>query len=219
VVGAVIAAAFLPARTETAAGKTQDELIAAAAQRLPAEIAGRRDLPSATLELLADAGMSSLAFSGVATRAGISTATLHRYWESRIDTIIAAIAQIFETYPIPDTGDLRADLTGHLHTLGRVLVTPRAQAVIGVLVAAAAGEPQLERALHDRLVAPRHAQFAARIQRGVDEGQATGGLAPAVAADVLTGPLYFRALITGEPIDDALIDTIVDLVLQRPLSR
>jgi len=215
VVGAAIAAVFLPANAETAQPET-DELTLEAAQRLPTDAFRRRSFAAATLGLLADAGMSSLSFNALASRSGISTATLERYWTSRIDAVVLAISEVFESHAIPDTGDLRADLIAHLTSVSEALTPPRARAVIGVLAAAAAGDPELETALNERLVAPRRAELAERIQIGISADQLPAHLTPEVAADVLIGPLYLRALITGEPIDPGFIATLVDLSNPSP---
>ena len=79
----------------------------------------------ATLELLADAGMSSLTYNGIATRSGISTATLERYWGSRVDAVTDAIDEICRAQPIPDTGDLAADLGRICTTSARSSPPPR----------------------------------------------------------------------------------------------
>jgi hypothetical protein len=84
------------------------------------------------------------------------------------------------------------------------------------LAATAAGDPELESALHERLVAPRRAELADRIGRGISAGQASAHLTPGVVADVLMGPLYLRALITGEPIGTDFIESLVDLAISSP---
>jgi EmrB/QacA subfamily drug resistance transporter len=213
--GAVVAAVFLPANAETAE-TTTDVLTIGAAQRLPTDAFRRRSFAAATLGLLADAGMSSLSFNALASRSGISTATLERYWTSRVDAVVLAMSEVFAEHPIPDTGDLRADLIAHLTSVSEALTAPSARAVIGALAATAAGDPELESALHDRLVGPRRAELADRIQRGINAGQASAHLAPGVVADVLMGPLYLRALITGEPIGPEFIESLVDLAISSP---
>jgi EmrB/QacA subfamily drug resistance transporter len=212
-VGAVIAGIFLPAWPTTAGGAlSNDDLIVDAAQRLPSGPLRRRDLVSSVLEMFADAGMSSLTFNAIATQSGISTAALERYWGSRIDTVVNTINQIFESQPMPDTGDLRADLFDHLRSVGDALSQPRARAAVGALIVAAAAHPELESALHNQVVAPRQHDLAERLGRVIATEHHIGRISTEVAADLLIGPLYMRALISAQPIDDQLIQTVMDLV-------
>ncbi|HEY4332223.1 MAG TPA: MFS transporter, partial [Ilumatobacteraceae bacterium] len=109
--GAVVALVYLPSRaaepvtTGVDAFDRVEGLVVGAAQNLPPEVVNRRSLATATLGLLADAGMSSLTFNGIASKSGISTATMERYWTSRVDAVVDSIRQVFEDHPVPETGD------------------------------------------------------------------------------------------------------------------
>ena len=144
VVGGIVAVARrpgragVPARPGALAVEPEvagvDDLVTGHRRALPGGLAVRRSVRRATLELLADAGMSSLSFNGIATRSGISTATLERYWTSKVDAVVDSIPLIFEEHPIPDTGDLRTDLSTYLCNEGSMLSDPRVRAVIGTLI-------------------------------------------------------------------------------------
>ena len=199
-IGAVVALVFLPAR---AAGDDLAELIDGAAQVLgPVE---RRSLAYAALGLFADAGMSSLTYSGISARSGIGTATLEHYWTSRVDAVTDALQEVFREHPIPDTGDLTRDLDNYLHELGAVISEPRARQVLGALIGEAATNAELTAALRERVIAPRRAEFTSRLQH--EEHRLS--VDPDIAVDQLVGPLYHRALIVDEPIDDRFISAII----------
>lgn len=54
--------------------------------------------------------------------------------------------------------------------------------------------------------------------RQVDVGgddQRAGGFDTAAETDPLVGPLYYRALVTVEPIDDAFVESVVAAFLRR----
>jgi hypothetical protein len=132
-VGAAVAFFFLPAHAR--GDDAVDQLASGAALRLRSDPEERRSLASAALGLLADAGMSSLTYNALASRSGISTATLQRYWTSRVHAVTDAMREVFAAHPVPDTGDPRRDLAAYLHDVGDVISTPRARRVLGVLVA------------------------------------------------------------------------------------
>jgi EmrB/QacA subfamily drug resistance transporter len=216
--GALVALIFLPARpTEETAEPGLEKVVVGAAQNLSAEAAEEdgQGFGRATLELLADAGMSSLNFNAIATRSGVSTATVKRYWGSRVDAVIGAIGAVFDEHPVPDTGDLRRDLEAYLGHEERMLGNPRARAVLTSLAAAAASDPDLEAELDSRLVRPLRARFLARLEVAQAAGQLDEALDLDVAADLLAGPVYYRALLTGEGLDGSRIGPALDLVLAR----
>ena len=80
------------------------------AQDLPTDAGRDRDLLGATLQLLTEAGFSSLNFHGVASRAGISTGAIERDWNSKLDLVIAALDAAFAEHPVPDTGSFERGL-------------------------------------------------------------------------------------------------------------
>ena len=110
---------------------------------------------------------------------------------------------------MPDTGDLREDLHTYVSEVGKVLSVPRAREILGALISESASDPELGRALRDRVGAPRRAEIARRLAAAPDQLKV-----PIDAAiDQLIGPIYHRALIVDAPIDDDLVNAVVDSVL------
>jgi AcrR family transcriptional regulator len=195
--GALVAFVFLPARAESDA---LSELIEGAAQHL--DPVDRQGLAIATLATLADAGMASLTYSGIAARSGIGVATLQRHWTSRIDAVTDAVREVVDQHPIPDTGDLRRDLDAFITTLAEVLQDPYKKRVLGVLIAEAATSPELATAFRERVIGPRRAQLIERLQH-----EPTTLRVPAEAAvDMLIGPIYHRVMFLDAPVDRAFLD-------------
>jgi EmrB/QacA subfamily drug resistance transporter len=214
--GAVVAAVFLPARpvtVEDGSIEGLESLIATSARSLP-NISRRRDLTGATLDLLAEAGFSSLTFSGIATRSGVSTNNIRRYWSDRVDAVVDAITAVFEEHPIPDTGEIDRDLHSSAEALGAVISTPKARAVLGSLIAATAHDPVLDAELRRRLVDPRRNQLLGRIARAKHAGQIPADTDENWLADSITAPIWLRALVTRDPIDAAFTGYLVDEALR-----
>jgi AcrR family transcriptional regulator len=208
--GAAVAYFFLPARAATA--DTGDELVDAATDLLPIDSQERRNLALIVLDMLADAGLSSLTYNAIAAKSGISVSTLQANWPSRIDAVVDALGEIRRSRPIPDTGNLADDLSVYLRQLADVAVNERAREVLGALVVECAADPQLATALRERVVAPRRAELISRLQE-----EPTALRVPVDAAiDILTGPIYHRSMISNTPPDDVLVDAIIRCLLDRP---
>jgi EmrB/QacA subfamily drug resistance transporter len=212
VIGALVALAFLPARPRAEAEAPDDlqPLVVSTAQTLRTAPKGIVD---AALSLLSEAGFASLNFSGVATRAGVSTATIERLWTSKLDLVAAVVEQLQAAVAVPDTGSLRTDCEQFVSEVIAVLATPDAQPVIANLVGEAGRDPELATKLRARLIAPRRAEVVRMLAAGQARGELAADADLAFLADLLVSPLYYRVLVTGDPLHASLAREITDAVL------
>jgi hypothetical protein len=51
------------------------------------------------------------------------------------------------------------------------------------------------------------------LQRGIERGELRGDLDLEIAVDLLLGPIYYRLLISGEPLTGAFVDRLVGAVM------
>ena len=210
--GAFIAFRYLPARSEDT---DIERLIEGAAQRLPDDPEQRLGLAHATLGLFADAGMSSLTYNGIAARSGISTATLERYWGSRVDAVSDALAEVFAAHPVPDTGDLRGDLRAYLLEIGQVLSEPRSRQIIGALVSEAASDDVPRRGS----TRTRQRTTSTRARNPPPAHESMVNVPIDTAIDQLVGPIYYRTVIIRLGARRSLVDAVLDAVLTAERRR
>jgi EmrB/QacA subfamily drug resistance transporter len=212
IIGALVALAFLPARPRAEADAPDDlgPLVVSTAQQLRTAPKG---LVDAALSVLAEAGFASLSFSGVATRAGVSTATIERLWTSKVDLVASVVEQLQAAVSLPDTGSLRTDCEQFVSEAIDVMTTPAAQPVIANLVGEAGRDPALAAKLRTRLIAPRRAEVVQMFATGQQRGELPPDADLSFLADLLVSPLYYRLLVSGEPLDSDLSREITDAVL------
>jgi EmrB/QacA subfamily drug resistance transporter len=212
VLGALVALAFLPARprAEAEAKDELEPLVVSAAQTIKTAPKGVLD---AALSLLSEAGFASLNFSGVATRAGVSTATIERLWSSKLDMVTSVVEQLQAEVSVPDTGSLRSDCEQFVAEVIDVMGTPEAQPVIANLVGEAGRDPNLAAKLRARLIAPRRAEVVRMLATGQARGELPADADLGFLADLLVSPLYYRVLVSGEPLEPGLAHEITDAVL------
>jgi AcrR family transcriptional regulator len=187
----------------------------------PRDGAVDRRVLSAAWDLLHAGGYAALNMDEVAVRAAVAKTTLYRRWPTKDHLVVAVAAQILGEVPIPDTGDLRRDLTRFAASLAaslnrlRMAGSPDGGASAGLaaeLIAAAARHPdigELVRALY----AERHAMARARLQRASDREGLRPDIDHAVLIDQLVGPIYYQILITGGPADRGYAERLVEAVL------
>lgn len=165
-------------------------------------------------DLLVERGFAGVTIEGIAAKAGVAKQTIYRWWDSRTDILFDALTQdASEFFTVPDTGDLGADLRARLRELATFLSATDS----GAMVRALAGQ-----ALHDPGVAARFRSEFVTSQRDLDRqpflraaarGELTSGTDIELAIDQLAGPVYYRMLITGQPVTPAYTDALVDRFL------
>ena len=82
------------------------------------------------------------------------------------------------------------------------------------LVGAMAQRPELARAVRDGFLARRRAALREVLRRGIERGDLRPDLDLELALDVFGGPLFYRLLVTGGPIDEQLAEGVAELILR-----
>jgi AcrR family transcriptional regulator len=198
--------------------------------------AGRRGRPrdgavdrrvlSVAWDLLNAGGYAGLNVDEVAERAAVAKTTLYRRWPTKDHLAVAVAAQMLGEVPIPDTGDLRRDLTEFASALAASLNEVRAAGQAGggssaglaaELVAAAARHPDIDEVVRAGF-AQRHELARARLQRAVEREGLRPDADQAVLIDQIAGPIYYRILITGAPADRGYAERLVAAVLDGAIT-
>jgi AcrR family transcriptional regulator len=171
-------------------------------------------IEQATVDLLATEGYANLTMSGVAHRAGVSTATLYRRWSSKLELVVDVLAERAEQYPVPDTGTLEGDCRAILENLVDKARTTQSTPLMAGLVGEIGRNPELATALRANLIGPRREALFEVFRRAKTRGELASGVDIGVASDLLFGPFYHRLLFTGEPVTPRVADKLCDLVLK-----
>ena len=157
-----------------------------------------RRIFEATLELLVEDGIAACGFQAVAERADVARATLYRRWNSRAALVADALASRLESFiPTPDTGTLAGDLAALLNGLGVFLQTGLGRAAIAAS-AELAGDADSERANFWRA---RLSSVAPILERAATRGELPADADRDALLACAAGALYFRLLITAQPVD------------------
>ena len=167
----------------------------------------------AATELFCELGYDALSVEAVAARAGVSKTTIYRRYPTKVDLVLAASLHMGSGKPpVVETGVLRTDLLAVARSYHRMLTESPVGRAIPMMIAARSQNPELARA-HDEFVAQRRATTIAAIGRAVDRGDLPAGTDPAMVSDLLTGPIFLRVFVTGQPITDGYLEQLVDSLL------
>jgi AcrR family transcriptional regulator len=171
-------------------------------------------ISQATIDLLAQCGYEAFSMEAVAAKAGTTKTAIYRRWPSKA----ALVADVFATRAktrvvIPDTGNLRGDLLAHVRWVITTLTRePVGRAVLSMVVAAAT-HPDLAELLQQGWLRLRRQVVTAILAAAVARGELRPGFDADLTTDLLLGPIYYRLLVTTDPVRPALAARLVDAVL------
>jgi AcrR family transcriptional regulator len=166
---------------------------------------------AAVLDLVAEKGTAGLHMEAIARRAGVSKETLYRWWRSKTEVVLDALAERGRrTIPLPDTGTLREDLRAFL----RATVDSADATTVHLLqtIAAASASDEITAVqVRDRFLATRRAALRGLLTKGVDRGEIAGDRA-ALAIDLVYGSLWYRLIFRIGPLDYAWADSVASAI-------
>ncbi|MDX6571944.1 MAG: hypothetical protein QOC86_1100 [Gaiellales bacterium] len=168
-----------------------------------------------TRELLVECGVQGLTVEKVAARAGVAKTTIYRRWRDKDELALAVVLDMVEqVVKLPVLGDTRAELLAFVNAAVKVLGSTLMGRVMQGLVSDLATDPQLAQAFRERVVSVRDAEVERLVERGVARGDLRSDADPATVHDLLIGPVYYRLLLTGQPLNRAFAKRTVDAVLR-----
>jgi AcrR family transcriptional regulator len=169
-------------------------------------------IADATMALLAEDGWTGLTMSGVAQRAGVSTATLYRRFSSKEDLVCAAMTTSSDARPVIDHGSLEADLRAKLDEMAQKVRGDGGRMIQGV-IGEAVRNPRLARILRTTVFSAGRDDVRRIIERAVARGEIPPPEDINLAVNLVSGPLMHRLLITGEPVTSRVVDRLVPMLL------
>ena len=159
-------------------------------------------------------GLGAISMDAVAERAGVSKATIYRWWPTKETLALDAIYHAWASVaPAKDTGTLRGDMLSLLRPWARLAASRPYGRVIAALLTEAQSDPVFAAAYRERFVQPRREQGRVILQRAIERGEIPAGTNVEVALDLLYGPIYHRLLHRHAPLNDQFATQVIDAVI------
>jgi AcrR family transcriptional regulator len=182
----------------------------------------RQAILAAAIDLLLDRGLRAMSMEEVAERAGVSKATIYRWWDSK--DLLALDALSSEWAPPKraserNTGSLRSDLLAQIRPWIRQLNEKPYGRVIAGLIAEAQTDPEFAELYRGHFVQPRRDATRPLFLRAIDRGEIAADTDLDVTLDLLYGPIYHRLLHGHAPLTDRFVRQVIDAVIAPASSR
>ncbi len=172
----------------------------------------RRAVLDAAADELLEVGFERLSVASVARRAGVHHTTIYRRWGTKSRLVLDAVLELTrERVPSPDCGDLRSDLQAYFEAMVSAFAQPRIAALVRGLVAIPPDEFAEERSAYWQ---DRFAVTGEIVQRAVARGELSAQGDPWRLVELIAGPMWMRALMTGLPVDGDFLTRAIDDALR-----
>ena len=146
----------------------------------------------------------------IAARAGVSKATLYKWWPNKsLVALDAFLLHMQSEVPSPDTGSARTDFIEQVKLLIRFLASPYGR-IYGQFIAEGRNDAAFLEQFRERFIQPRRDGIRVIWQRGVDRGEIRPDICSDIALDLIYGPVMFRMLTGHSPLNDEQAEAIVD---------
>jgi AcrR family transcriptional regulator len=151
-------------------------------------------------------GYSAVSIEDIAARAGVHKTTIYRRWETKDKLLADAVSDLLDiTAPTPDTGSIETDLRAFARWIVTVLTSDVGVAAVSVLFSDASRLPEIA-TLKREFFVERHTVADLMVQRAITRGEVPIGTDSRELIGLVAAPIYYRLLVTGEPVNPAVAD-------------
>ncbi|MDF2985463.1 MAG: transcriptional regulator [Eubacterium sp.] len=174
----------------------------------------KKAILSASYGLLLEIGFKAITVEGIAERAGVSKATIYKWWPGKAAVVLDGFfAATEEQLQIPDTGSAREDLFIQTNTLAAFLTSEKGR-VITELIAEGQSNQNIADEYRSRYFKPRRQIAREILQRGVQRGEIRKNIDIELTIDLIFAPIFYRLLAAGGTLDAAYLKDIIYLAFE-----
>jgi AcrR family transcriptional regulator len=173
----------------------------------------RRDILQAAYKLLKAKGFHAVGSHEIARAAGVSSATLYRWWDSKEGILLdACFEHMKPVLAVSGSGSPLARLRRYVLYVAEFLASDDG-AIMARLVTGIHDDKKLQRIFLERYVLPRRQMQRRFIGEAIASGELKRGTDTELLIDALNGPLFFRWLQGHAPLENSFAARIFDRVM------
>ncbi len=182
----------------------------------PRSEATRRAILKTAFRLLKKHGFDAVSNQQIAAEAGVSTATLYRWWKNKeailFDSYLETTRQLL---PRGKRGSPLLRLRNYTIRIAEFFNSDNGRAFLGLMLAIQ-NSPALRTAFYENVFLPRRAEGCAVVEEAIDAGQLPPTADPDFMINLLIGPQILPALM-GRRLSKSSAETIFDFVVNAIL--
>lgn len=155
----------------------------------------REAIIQSAIELIRVKPFNTLTVVEVAAKAGVSTATIYRWWRTKEDLLIEAVVERYaDTLGFPASKSPLESIRKQLINGARFLATAEGQLYLN-FVTKGELDPSQRETYYQRFQLPLYTEFLRLIEQAIEKGELPERTPIPLTYDLLNGPLFLRALL------------------------
>ena len=187
-------------------------VVAARGPGRPRSEKARKAVIRSTLALLNRTGFHELSIEAVAAHAGVSKATVYRWWSNKAELVIDAfVSAVEKELRFPSAGPVLQSIHVQMRRWAVIFRSPLGQ-IVAAVIGAGQSEPEILEAFRSHWVEPRRVEARRLLGQAITNGEIRADLDPDTVLDLLYGPLYIRLLLKHAPLNEEFVDTVFEIV-------
>jgi rhodanese-related sulfurtransferase len=183
----------------------------------------RQAIVEAAVELLLVRGLAAVSMDVVAERAGVSKATIYRWWPSKETLALDALYHEWVAAavhpPARGRGSLRAELLAAINPWIEIINDRAYGCAIADLLAEAQADSAFRAEYRARFLAPRHEHLTTIFARAIERGEIAADTRIELALELIHGALIHRLLHGHAPLDRSFACEVVDAIVGGLVSK
>jgi AcrR family transcriptional regulator len=185
----------------------------------PRSQASRAAILEAAYSFLQDRPVASISTLHIARKAGVSTATVYRWWSTKEALLLEAfLNKVDSELLLSREGNPLERIKEYILQVGRFF-TGESGIVAARLLTAIQDNPILRREFLERVYSPRDKEIRAVVKEAIRLRQLPAAMEVSVFLDSIIGPLLARLLIHHQQIDEAFVVSVFDRVVAGTIAQ
>lgn len=184
----------------------------------PRSEVSRVSILEAAYRFLQSKPIASISTVHIARKAGVSTATVYRWWSTKEALLLDAfLHKTNHVLVVAPEGPALDRLKEYVLQVGRFF-TGENGIVVARLLTAIQDNSTLRKEFTERVISPHDKEFRAIVQEAIEEHQLPAGTNLSQFLDTIIGPLLTRLLIRHEQIDEPFVISVFDRVVAGTIA-
>jgi len=185
----------------------------------PRSEASRSSILNTAYGFLRDRPIAAISTVHIARQAGVSTATVYRWWSTKEALLLDAfLHKANHEVVLQEKGAPLERLKEYVCQIGRFF-TGENGIVVARLLTAIQDNDLLRKEFLERVCSPRDKEIRALVKEAIKRKQLPPGMEVGVFLDTVFGPLLARLLIRHEQIDEAFVLSVFDWAVAGTIAQ
>jgi AcrR family transcriptional regulator len=163
--------------------------------------------------------ISSISTVQIARKAGVSTATMYRWWPTKEALLLDAfLHKTDRELVLKVKGPPLERLKEYVLQVGRFF-TGESGIVVARLLTAIQDNPVLRKEFLERVYSPRDKEFRSIVKEAIKRRQLPADIEVGVFLETIIGPLLIRLLMRHEQIDETFVISVFNRVVAGAMAQ